>query len=195
MTYPPDFTFPQQKLATAYVAAMKIAELVPERRAVAQAGGCAGLWPLALSNYFERVYTFEPVPINFRYLLANVATAPNVEAFEYALGETRKSVGMSRPKAKAGLWRVDGDGDIPMVPLDEVLGEAPVDAIVLDVEGSEVDVLRGAERLIATHRPLLWFEFMSNTEAIEAFLAEHGYAPPVHGIGGDKYSVHASRMH
>lgn len=195
MTYPPDFTYPVQKSVVAHLAAASIAGLAPAHRTVVQAGGCSGLWPCALAKQFAHVYTFEPEPVNFGYLQGNVASLPNVSAFAYALGETRQCVGMTRPKPRAGLWRVEGAGDIPMVPLDDVLGDdVAVDAIVLDVEGSEVEALRGAERLIARHRPLLWFEFLSNTAAIEAFLAAHDYTPSAHGIGGDRYSVHSSRV-
>src|SRR5688500_14954207 len=148
MTFPPDFTVPKQKQVTAQVAAHAIANLALERRAVVQAGGCSGLWPVALAHYFDRVYTFEPAPENFRYLRANVAALPNVVACACALGETHKRVGLTRPKPRAGLWRVDGDGEIQMVPLDAVLGEAPIDALVLDVEGAEVLALQGAARVI-----------------------------------------------
>jgi FkbM family methyltransferase len=184
--------FPKEKTVTAHVAAKAIADLAPARRTVVQAGGCSGLWPLALAHYFEKVYTFEPEPVNFKCLQVNVSDARNISAFGYALGETRKSVGMTRPKAGAGLWRVDGDGDVDMVPLDGFLGDVLVDAIVLDVEGHEVQAMKGAERLIAAHRPLLWFEYTNNTEAIEEFVMARGYTLPVRGIGGDCYSIHGS---
>lgn len=195
MTYPPDFTFPAQKHLAAHVAAQSIAGLASGRRAVVQAGGCAGLWPLALSQYFAHVYTFEPAPGNFQCLRANVAGTPSITACATALGETTAAVRLTRPKAQAGLWRVDGDGDIPMVRLDDVLEDTPIDALVLDVEGSEVATWRGAERLIEAHRPLLWFEYLQHTAAIDAFLAAHDYTAPVRGVGGDCYSVHASRVH
>lgn len=194
MTYPPDFTHPLQKTLVAHQAAASIAGLAPAHRAVVQAGGCSGLWPLALAAHFAQVVTFEPEPANFACLRANVASAPNVSAFDYAIGDTRGMVGVTRPKAQAGLWRVDGEGEIPMVTLDEFVGDLPVDAIVLDVEGHEVLALRGAERLIETHRPLLWFEYLNHRSAINDFLAAHDYTPPAHALGGDCYSVHVSRV-
>lgn len=194
MTFPPDFTFPKDKIVTAHVAAKMIADLLPERRTVVQAGGCAGLWPLALAHYFPRVYTFEPAPANFACLKANVAETPTIVAVQAALGATFGRVGLTRPRPKAGLWRVEGDGDIPLVPLDAVLGETPIDALVLDVEGSELAALRGAERLIARDHPLLWFEFTDHTAELTAFLADHGYGSRTKGVGGDMYSVHASRV-
>lgn len=194
MTYPPDFTFPKEKQITAHVAAQTIAQVAPGRRAVVQAGGCAGFWPLALAVHFERVYTFEPEPMNFRCLIENIRDFPSIQAYDYALAEARGLTGLTRPKAKAGLWRLDGAGDIPMVPLDDVLGDRPIDAIVLDVEGAEVRAWQGATRVITAQRPLLWFEYLENTAAIDACLAAHGYIRPVPGVGGDYYSVHASRV-
>ena len=194
MTYPPDFTCPVRKAAVADAAATCIAGLAADHRAVVQAGGCSGLWPLALASRFAHVYTFEPAPSNFQYLAANVAGVPNVTAFPFALGATAHSVGLTRPKPKAGLWRVDGDGAVPMRALDAVL-DVPIDALVLDVEGSEVPALAGAARLIATHRPLLWLEGLEHADAIASWLAAHDYAPLAHGMGGDGYSVHTSRIH
>lgn len=194
MTVPPDFHALRQKQVTAHVAARMIATLVVRRGAVVQAGGCAGLWPLALSHYFSRVYTFEPDPVNFQCLKANVAAAPQVVAMPCALGETFRSVGLTRPKAGAGLWRVEGEGAIPMVPLDAVCGTTPIDALVLDVEGSEVQAWQGAAGIIATHRPLLWFEALQHQTALTEALDAYGYAPPHPGIGGDWYSVHRSRL-
>ncbi len=195
MIYPPEFRHPAAKAQTAQYAAACIAGLAPGRGAVVQAGGCSGLWPLALSQYFARVYTFEPEPVNFACLRANVAAAPNVSAFAGALGAASGYVGMTRPKAGAGVWRVEGDGEIPMVALDGFLSDVPVDALVLDVEGSEVPALVGARRLIAAYRPLVWLECLQHTAAIAGFLAAHGYTQPQRGIAGDYYSIHASRMH
>lgn len=189
MTFPPDFTYPHSKIATAQMAAQVIGTLAPRKRVVVQAGGCSGLWPIALSRYFERVYTCEPDAVNFQCLQANVASIPNIVASQCALGDRRASVGLTRSKPQAGLWQVDGDGDIPMVPLDELIFSNAVDAIVLDVEGYELQALTGAEKLIADNRPLLWFEFLNHESEIEAFLRDHGYSSPKHGIGGDRYSV------
>lgn len=194
MIYPPDFTNVAYKEAAARHAARMIADLVPERRAVVQAGGCAGLWPLALATHFAQVYTFEPDPANFQCLSVNVASVPHIAARQAALGECERSVGLTRPKAQAGLWRVDGDGAIPMVRLDDVLGEAPIDALVLDVEGSEAQALHGAAHILVRHRPVVWVEYLQHLEAIQDALAIYGYTRPVRGFAEDYYSVHASRI-
>lgn len=51
-----------------------------------------------------------------------------------------------------------GAGDVEVVPLDQLAWPAKVRAIKIDVEGMELDVLRGAEQLISRDRPLLYIE-------------------------------------
>ena len=196
MTFPPDFTRPDKKARVAEIAAKVIATLAPDRRVVVQAGGCAGLWPLALANHFAEVYAFEPEPTNFECLCKNARehSAGNIWAYDRALGDASRRVGLTRPKAKAGLWRVDGDGDTQMVSLDDFFSAIPVlDALVLDVEGHEVQAWKGAETLIAKFRPLLWFEGIHNTDAINEFLKSHGYGQPIVGMNHDYFSVHETR--
>ncbi len=193
MTFPPDFTRPDKKARVAEIAAKVIATLAPDRRVVVQAGGCSGLWPLALARYFKRVITFEPAPSNFSYLRQNTQDVPNILAHNCGLGETQKRVGLTRPKERAGLWRVDGEGEIEITTIDAAFDFITnLDAIVLDVEGSEYSALLGAEQTIAANRPLIWFENLHNRLEIEGFLAAHGYRKPIPGLQHDYYSVYAS---
>lgn len=192
--FPADFTNAADKAEVAFVAAAVIAKLVTEHRTVVQAGGCSGLWPLALSTHFEQVITFEPHPDNFACLSANTEARSNVMAVNAAVGNRECTVGLSRTKAQAGLWRVDGEGDIPMLRIDDIVGEVPVDALVLDVEGSELQAMQGAARTIERDHPLIWFECAEHHDEILALLQSYGYVTPRSGIYLDYYSVHASRM-
>lgn len=193
MRFPPDFTYPAQKTETAALVAECIAGLARKRRVVVQAGGCSGLWPLALAKHFDQVVTFEPDPTNFACLAENIAGVSHITAYPYALGASRRSVGLMRPKAQAGLWRVDGAGDVLMVPLDAVIN-TPIDALVLDVEGSEVEALTGAHRLLRRYQPVVWVEHLHQTDAIDAILESHGYTRPAPAVGADYYSVHRSMV-
>jgi FkbM family methyltransferase len=51
-------------------------------------------------------------------------------------------------------------GGIETVTLDEMMGDAPVDLIKIDAEGMELEVLEGAQALIARERPLIWIEVL-----------------------------------
>jgi hypothetical protein len=64
---------------------------------------------------------------------------------------------------------------VPMVSLDSLKLER-LDLVKLDVEGMELDVLRGARATMEKHRPVMCIEVLkSDPAAIEAFLKELGY--------------------
>jgi FkbM family methyltransferase len=63
-----------------------IIEFVPNRSTVIQAGGWQGVYPFLLSNMFERVYTFEPEPVNFHILSKNCQRT-NIIKFQAALSD------------------------------------------------------------------------------------------------------------
>jgi len=50
--------------------------------------------------------------------------------------------------------------DVPLARLDDVLGVegAPISLVKIDVQGHELEVLRGAEAVISRHRPALILE-------------------------------------
>jgi hypothetical protein len=82
-----------------------------------------------------------------------------------------------------------------MTRLDEVLAGMVVDAFVLDVEGSELIAWQGAEQIIETHHPMLWFESIhSRADEMASFLKAHDYQPPMHAMHSDSYSIHRSRV-
>ncbi|MBK3842036.1 FkbM family methyltransferase [Paraburkholderia aspalathi] len=64
---------------------------------------------------------------------------------------------------------------VPMVSLDS-LGLGRLDLVKLDVEGMELDVLRGSRTVLASHHPVMIIEIIkSDGAAIEAFVTELGY--------------------
>ncbi len=65
--------------------------------------------------------------------------------------------------------------EVPAIPLDDLDLEPTI--IKIDVEGFELNVLRGLERTIARSRPALLVETPSDVEAASAYLAPWGYRP------------------
>jgi FkbM family methyltransferase len=64
------------------------------------------------------------------------------------------------------------------VAMDDLIGNVPPpDAIKCDVEGAEVEALRGAENLLRTHRPWIICEMHSesNDQASRELLTRYGY--------------------
>jgi FkbM family methyltransferase len=154
----------------------------PGRRVVVQAGGNCGLWALELIQHFETVYTFEPDPTNFGALAVNTINHPGIFAFRAALGCERGVVEMEREALNCGAHFVRGPGRIPTLRIDD-LGLPACDLIYLDIEGAEVDALRGAMATLTNHRPVVVVEekglckrFGYPDRAVEQLLtATYGY--------------------
>lgn len=70
-----------------------------------------------------------------------------------------------------------GTVTVPCVALDDVLAGKPVGLLKIDVEGFEEDVLRGATRLIAESRPLIYVENdrAEKSESLQRCIRELGY--------------------
>ena len=173
--------------------------LARSRKVVVQAGGNLGLFPKRLAEEFKIVYTYEPDPILFAHLKAN-APEKRIVAQQAALGCSRESVRMSccrrdgsgRP-VHEGLTHVSGSGDIPQVMIDDLnLGECGL--IYLDIEGYELNALRGAERTIRRCRPVLAFEvnsniahYQSSKQELRDWVSQLGYKKKLRQSGDDIY--------
>lgn len=147
----------QGKKQLAALAALTRFKDGPPRVAV-DVGGHIGLWSFNLAPAFQQVHAFEPVKLMAECFERNVE-AQNVTLHKVALGATHGMVSMHTTEHSTGDSRVNGDGDIPMFPLDSfLLPGGPVDFIKIDCEGYEENVLRGAEATIARDRPVIIVE-------------------------------------
>lgn len=121
-----------------------------------------------------RVLAFEPHPRVFQYLLGNLALnqCGNVTARNLALGAAAGVVRMSDDK-RDDMNRITQSGaiEIPCSTLDAELPAEPVAFLKIDVEGSELAVLRGATGTLARTACV-------NCELIEEHCRRYG-----HGMG------------
>lgn len=141
-----------------------------------------------------RVDSFEPNPACVAALRHHLAlnAIEHVRVHPVALADTvgRMRLNLtSRHTGTATLAAVDEVVESFEVEVgigDELLaGGAPIRAIKIDVEGFELRVLRGLERVLTQQRPILVTEFIeaqfqragTSGQAIEALLRGHGYQP------------------
>ena len=165
-------------------------------------GAFHGLLTLYFAPRAKRVVSFEPNRRNHKRLLENLALnrVGNVEVRNVGVGshgETRKMVGM--PLMPGGASVEDrtieqllrsGMGtlveEIRVVALDDEIRGANLpapDFIKIDIEGWELEALRGARNTLASLRPALFLEMHGETmrekkrkvAEIAAFLWELGY--------------------
>jgi FkbM family methyltransferase len=130
-----------------------------------------------------RTISFEPNPASFFHLDLNIrenGLARLCRVRHAAVGRTSGLVRpISAPGENSGMARVEEDpaGTVPLVTLDdELVGEAHVDLLKIDVEGWELGVLEGAHEVLRRHRPLIYVEVMEDRFAgVEAYLRDLGY--------------------
>lgn len=129
-------------------------------RTAIDVGAHCGLWAMHLAKRFQFVMAFEPVAAHRQCFEANLRGAPRTwQLFPIALGEKDGSVQIHTAPTSSGDSWVDGDGDIPMRRLDDLVEpHLPVDLVKLDCEGYELFALRGGEELLKRCRPCVIVE-------------------------------------
>ena len=137
-----------------------IVSLCKNKKIVVQAGGNIGIFPYYLSNYFDKVFTFEPVNKNYKCLLQNIKTKSNIEAFNYGLGEVEGKVSIEKESiGNCGAIRLkpNNRGNMLIKPLD-AFPLNNLDLLWLDIEGYEIKALKGAIKHISYFKPIIVLE-------------------------------------
>ena len=157
-------------------------------------GAHIGYYTLILSRLVGptgRVFSFEPVPINFRFLCDNISlnNCANVQPINRAVTNAHQQIAFEMPEddplpgtVSFVESNVRGNLTVEAVSLDELFLSVPdrIDFLKVDVEGAEDKVLEGARGLIARDHPNILMEvhhFNGNLEerVTPATLRELGY--------------------
>jgi FkbM family methyltransferase len=110
-------------------------------------GAHCGLWSRRLTQFFKKVYAFEPLTLHREAFVKNVQG--NYELLPYACGNVAKTVRIKTVADSSGCANIDekGDTQAQVVRIDDVLN-IECDFLKVDTEGYEEFVLRGAKRLL-----------------------------------------------
>ena len=120
-------------------------------RIVIAVGAWCGTWVKAIEPYAKHVIAFEPDKTHFKCLEKNCTTncTPRMEAVGSEIGQISLTED-NFTQAK----RVNDNGDIRLVTLDS-LEYKDVDMIKIDVEGFEMEVLKGASKMLESVQYLM----------------------------------------
>jgi FkbM family methyltransferase len=108
-----------------------------------------------VDHRFERIYAFEPDPVTFGKLQLNFAAEPRVEAIHAGLHREKGVLRFKDDGSRGAIFTSDGEIEMPVTTLDNVIGERSVSYIKMNIEGAEIDALQGGERLIRRELPKL----------------------------------------
>jgi FkbM family methyltransferase len=145
----------------------EIARLLPRGGTAVDIGANHGVYSYFLVRHFDRVVAFEPQPACIETLEGwgrdRVEIRP-IALSDHA-GDSTLSIPVTHGVAMTGYARLGADGepddcvrlDVPVERLDDQ-GLTDVRFIKIDVEGHELEVLRGGERLLRRDRPTLLIE-------------------------------------
>jgi FkbM family methyltransferase len=146
-------------------------------------GANVGVHSIFFSKRCNQVYSFEPQPQAYNELCANLLlnTVYNVTPIRTAVGNYDGTIKMPLlnqevPNSCAGISVDQGDMDVPMRRLDTMKPEA-MDFMKIDVEGYEVEVIKGAIETIQLHRPIIFIEVhaQENVDPLKDIFRKLGY--------------------
>ena len=159
------------------------------RRAV-DIGAHVGISIHCWAPKFEHVVAFEPMVDHYECLKENVKQFDNVEIHNCGLSNENKIMrGAYRTGKNSGSFQLLDDSyvvnprkktvvyQIPSRRLDE-FNLTDVDLIKIDVEGWELEVLKGAKETIKQNRPTLMVEFTggSSSKSMKSYDVNEYYA-------------------
>jgi FkbM family methyltransferase len=145
--------------------------LIKPEESFVDVGAHVGSWAQDLVQHCFRAVAFEPQPSTYERLVQGTLhanLADRVTCRPLALGREAGTVslaivsadgGGSTVKHRAELGAVLETNLVSITPLDAAIHpDSRIGLIKLDVEGNEADVIAGAARMIAEHRPTILAE-------------------------------------
>lgn len=138
-----------------------------------------------------KVYAFEPAPYNFEYLMFNTEKLKNVKIFQKALWSSAGNMTLYLNESSGGHslipWKkVISTVSVQTTTLDEVVA-GKVDFMKIDVEASELELLKGATHILENYHPFIVMEIHTGQliGEITSFLSKYEYkcgGAPAHEV-------------
>jgi len=135
-----------------------IKQFKKELNNVIDVGSHVGFWSKDFTEQFKHVYAFEPMAEVRECFIKNV-TKNNYTLYPYGLGAEEKKVKIQYDPKETGNTYItkSGNREIEIYKLDRFQFDK-IDYIKIDAEGYEVEVCKGAVKLIERDKPFIHIE-------------------------------------
>lgn len=131
-------------------------QFVKQKKVFVDIGAHVGLWSMQAEFDFEEIIAFEPCQDHWEIYPYNMRKE-SYTLHKCALGAEAGSIGLGFEPRSTGGTHVAGSGDIEMRTLDSF--EIPrIDLMKIDVEGYELDVIKGGLETIKRCKPVMIVE-------------------------------------
>ena len=186
---------------------------LPDNPIILEAGAFDGDDSLKMANFWEKgmVYSFEPIPENYKKLVTKVAGVPNINTFCLALGDF---VGMHEmhiaelesdpgvpsfsssllpPKdhlSYATFVKFNSKVNVPVVTIDEFARNnnlSKIDFMWLDIQGYELNVLKASPNILKTVKAII-----TEVEFVEAYQGQYLYKDVKEWLEGEGFTLVAT---
>jgi len=130
-------------------------------------GANIGNHSVFFARYFEQVLSFEPNPVSYYFLKYNSSLEENIETYNVGISDSNKNSFLKIPDNDIGGCGAyisnHGGTPIQLVKLDDFLEtKYPITLIKIDIEGYELNALRGMNKVLEFHKPMILFEQLEN---------------------------------
>ena len=143
-------------------------------------GANIGYYSIRYCDFADRIYSFEPVKTTFDLLVENIRlnNLKNVGVFNLGISDQsgKRQINLYSSSGNNSLFSrsipndIDlkkiGDQEVELKILDDLVFNSkilPPGIMKIDVEGSELFVLKGAEKTISKFKPVLLIEYSKAT--------------------------------
>jgi len=200
-----------RKLTTDHIGSLELLELLRSRSpsVIYDVGANVGTWTLLAKALYpaSQVHAFEPLPMHTEKFRSTTQALANVHLHEIGLGSQQgpavlkvtdfSDASSLLPLTETGKkqWHLEQMAEvlIPIERLDDYIrvNQLPLPNLIkLDVQGFELEVLRGAERTLASTQAVLleasfqnFYERQCRFEELVSWLARAGFAVRAFGHG------------
>ena len=135
-----------------------IKQFKSELNNVIDVGSHVGFWSKEFTELFKHVYAFEPMNEVRECYIKNIVK-DNYTLYPYGLGSVEKKVKIQYEPNESGNTFItpSGNREIEVYPLDQFEFNK-IDYIKIDAEGYEIEVCKGALKLIERDKPFIHIE-------------------------------------